>query len=105
MSCALRNLCAGRNGEEARERSRAQLSQEGILWFRDLTLPDRTWTIPVLNGLVSFILGELHFSSIQQRTRLINFVIYSTRLSSVLVVFITTLMPTVSAQYLLFQDY
>ncbi|GAV07661.1 hypothetical protein RvY_17476 [Ramazzottius varieornatus] len=105
MSCALRNLCAGRNGEAARVTSRAQLSQEGALWFRDLTRPDRTWAIPVLNGLMSFVLSELHFSSIQQRTRLISFVIWSTRVTSLLVVFITALMPTGVSLYWLLSSF
>lgn len=100
MSCALRNLCAGRNEEAARVASRAQLSQEGALWFLDLTRPDRTWAIPALNGFVGFVLSELHFSGIDQRTRLVSFVIWSTRVTSLLVVFITALMPTVSLLFL-----
>lgn len=38
----------------------SELHHEGMLWFKDMTLPDRTWILPITLGLVNLSIIEIH---------------------------------------------
>ncbi|OQV14767.1 putative Mitochondrial inner membrane protein COX18 [Hypsibius exemplaris] len=92
MSFALRNLTAGR-AENKAEQTAEELRTGGALWFRDLTRPDRTWAIPLLNGLLTFALAELHFAAIEQATVLVRAMKVFSRFTAILLVPVTAVVP------------
>ncbi|KAM6451598.1 cytochrome c oxidase assembly protein COX18, mitochondrial [Liasis olivaceus] len=58
VSVALRNLSTGRADSEGLL-IQQQFSTGGILWFKDLTLPDPTWILPVTLGLLNLLIVEI----------------------------------------------
>uniref|UniRef100_A0A2D4I7B5 Mitochondrial inner membrane protein COX18 n=1 Tax=Micrurus lemniscatus lemniscatus TaxID=129467 RepID=A0A2D4I7B5_MICLE len=76
-----------------------QFSTGGILWFKDLTLPDSTWILPITLGLLNLLIVEI-FSI--RRTETSRFWKYATnffRAVSVLMIPIASNVPSILAFY------
>ncbi|XP_032091210.1 cytochrome c oxidase assembly protein COX18, mitochondrial isoform X2 [Thamnophis elegans] len=58
VSVALRDLSIGRGDSEGLL-IQEQFSTGGILWFKDLTLPDSTWILPITLGLLNLLIVEI----------------------------------------------
>lgn len=76
------------------------LAAGGALWFRDLTVPDPTWIIPVSLGLSNLLLVEL--ASLQQKPasgRFQKVLLYSFRALSLLMIPVSACVPTCMSLY------
>ncbi|KAJ0023984.1 hypothetical protein NQD34_003883 [Periophthalmus magnuspinnatus] len=76
------------------------LAAGGALWFKDLTVPDSTWIIPVSLGLTNLLLVEL--ASLQQRPvsgRFQRIVLHSFRAVSLLMIPVSAYVPTCMSLY------
>ncbi|KAJ0069094.1 hypothetical protein NL108_017767, partial [Boleophthalmus pectinirostris] len=89
LSLALRDLSLDSSGVYS------ALAAGGALWFKDLTVPDSTWIIPVSLGLTNLLLVEL--ASLQQRPvsgRFQKLVLHSFRAVSLLMIPVSAYVPT-----------
>lgn len=76
------------------------LTEGGALWFKDLTVPDQTWIIPVTLGLTNLLLVEL--ASLQQTPaagRFQKLILHSLRAVSLLMIPISASVPTSMSLY------
>ncbi|XP_034272009.1 cytochrome c oxidase assembly protein COX18, mitochondrial isoform X1 [Pantherophis guttatus] len=98
VSVALRNLSIGRGDSEGLL-IQEQFSTGGILWFKDLTLPDSTWILPITLGLLNLLIVEI-FSL--RKTETSKFWKYATnffRAVSLLMIPIASNVPSILALY------
>lgn len=76
------------------------LTAGGALWFKDLTVPDSTWIIPVSLGLTNLLLVEL--ASLQQRPvpgRFQKLALHFFRAVSLLMIPVSAYVPTSMSLY------
>ncbi|XP_062982214.1 cytochrome c oxidase assembly protein COX18, mitochondrial [Elgaria multicarinata webbii] len=98
VSIALRNLSIGRGASEGLF-IQEQLSTGGILWFKDLTVPDSTWILPIALGILNLLIVEIFAL---RKTELSKFQKYATnffRGVSVLMIPIAATVPSSMALY------
>lgn len=76
------------------------LAAGGALWFKDLTVPDSTWIIPVSLGLTNLLLVEL--ASLQQKPvsgRFQNLLLHCFRAVSLFMIPVSAYVPTAMSLY------
>ncbi|XP_018106270.1 cytochrome c oxidase assembly factor COX18r L homeolog isoform X2 [Xenopus laevis] len=59
VSIALRNISLNRTADTTGDAVQKQLTEGGLLWFPDLTVPDSTWVLPVTLGLLNLFIVEI----------------------------------------------
>ncbi|XP_017944965.1 cytochrome c oxidase assembly factor COX18 isoform X2 [Xenopus tropicalis] len=59
VSIALRNISLNRADSATGDAVQKQLTEGGLLWFPDLTMPDSTWILPVTLGLLNLLIVEI----------------------------------------------
>ncbi|KAE8630938.1 hypothetical protein XENTR_v10001022 [Xenopus tropicalis] len=59
VSIALRNISLNRADSATGDAVQKQLTEGGLLWFPDLTMPDSTWILPVTLGLLNLLIVEV----------------------------------------------
>ncbi|KAM6075959.1 cytochrome c oxidase assembly protein COX18, mitochondrial [Chlamydotis macqueenii] len=95
VSLALRNCSVGATNSEVQE----QFSAGGALWFTDLTAPDSTWILPVLLGLVNFLIVEIFASQKMEVSRLQKLATNFFRVLSVVMVPVAATVPSSMTLY------
>ncbi|XP_026573085.1 cytochrome c oxidase assembly protein COX18, mitochondrial isoform X2 [Pseudonaja textilis] len=98
ISIALRNLSIGRGDSEGLL-IQQQFSTGGILWFKDLTLPDSTWILPITLGLLNLLIVEIFSLRTTETSRFWKYATNFFRALSVLMIPIASNVPSILALY------
>lgn len=102
MSFALRNMSgavpAAASGVAAPVLC-PDLAAEGMLWFPDLTVPDATWVLPVLLGVVNLLNIEMHTLTTKQVTKFHKGVTFVMRVLSLFMVPVGAVVPSCMCYY------
>ncbi|XP_070582488.1 cytochrome c oxidase assembly protein COX18, mitochondrial [Erythrolamprus reginae] len=98
VSVALRNLSIGRGDSEGLL-IQEQFSTGGLLWFKDLTLPDSTWILPITLGLLNLLIVEIFSLRKTEPSRFWKYATNFFRVVSLLMIPIASNVPSVLALY------
>ncbi|XP_019389518.1 PREDICTED: mitochondrial inner membrane protein COX18 [Crocodylus porosus] len=95
VSIALRNYSVGAADPEVQK----QFCSGGILWFTDLTVPDSTWILPVVLGILNLLIVEIFSFRNHELSRLQKLATNLSRGVSVLMIPIAASVPSSMALY------
>lgn len=101
LSSALRNLIYMLPVQDAHAQIiYLQLKASSFLWLSDLTLPDQTWTIPVMLALVNLSNIQLNYSAKKQQNKgMGKFVLYVARGVILGVAYVSSTVPSIISLY------
>lgn len=101
ISCALRNMTAMLpSGDPAALMSFLELTVGGALWFPNLTIPDGSFILPVVLGVLNLLVVEIHaLKGVKTRSKFRTGITYLMRGVSVAMIPIAASVPSCMALY------
>ncbi|XP_064423662.1 cytochrome c oxidase assembly protein COX18, mitochondrial [Latimeria chalumnae] len=99
VSVALRNLSVAIIESEKVSGAHKELAAGGMLWFPDLTLPDSTWILPVLVGVVNLLIVEIFALRKLEPSKFQKYVTNFIRAISLVMIPIAATVPSSMALY------